>query len=103
MKRIIAVLLSLLLALGLFGCSKQEPTQQPTPQPTQQATQEPTQQPAQEPVPEPTSEPVDEDWDFTVIATEAIERPVLRLVNASGEIYSDSEPGRGVTAQQLAV
>ena len=41
--------------------------------------------------------------DETVIAMEAIERPVLRLVNADGEVFSGSEPGRGVTAQQLAV
>ena len=118
MKRIIAVLLALLLALSLFGCSKQDQPQQPSPQPTQQATQEPTQQPTQEPSPEPTAEPADEAWDFTVqierseqsytaedgtvIATEAVERPVLRLMNASGEIFSGSEPGRGVTAQQLA-
>ena len=143
MKRIFAVILALLLALGLFGCSKQGRPQQPTPQPTQQAAQESTQQPSQEPTqqptqqptaeptaeptpeptaeptPEPTSEPADEEWDFTVqverseqefraeddtvIATEAIERPVLRLVNTEGEVFPGSEPGRGVTAQQLTV
>ena len=68
---------------------------------------------------QPSSEPGDEEWNFTVqverfaqefkaeddtvIAMEAIERPVLRLVNAAGEVFSGSEPGRGVTAQQLAV
>ena len=131
MKKTIALFLALLLVVGLFGCSKQDQPQQPTPQPTQQAkqeptqqqtlepTQEPTQEPTAEPTQEPTPEPADEEWDFTVqverseqefkaedgtvIAMEAIERPVLRLVNASGEIYSGSEPGRGVTAQQLAV
>ncbi len=133
MKRIVAVLLALLLVLALFGCSKQDqptpqPTQQPTSEPTPQATPEPTQEPTpeptQQPTPEPTSEPTpeqpaDEEWDFTVqverseqefkaedgtvIAKESVERPVLALVNQSGEVYSDSGPGRGVTAQQLAV
>ena len=123
MKRIIAVLLALLLMAGLFGCSKQEPTQQPTPQqtqePTPQPTQEPTAEPTQQPTQEPTPEPAVEEWDFTVqverseqeyqaedgtvIARESVERPVLRLVNARGEVFTDSEPGRGVTAQQLAV
>ena len=130
MKRIIAVLLALLLISGLFGCSKQDQPQQPTPQPSRQATMAPTREPAQEPTqpptqepkpeptPEPTLEPADEEWDFTVqverterefkaeddtvIAAEAVERPVLRLVNAGGEVFSGSEPGRGVTAQQLA-
>ena len=123
MKRIVALLLALLLVTGLFGCSKQDQPQQPTAQPTQQPTQEPTQEPTteptQEPTPEPTQEPAEEEWDFTVqverseqefkaedgtvIAKESVERPVLALVNASGEAYSGSEPGRGVTAQQLAV
>ena len=123
MKRIVALLLALLLVTGLFGCSKQDQPQQPTAQPTQQPTQEPTQEPTteptQEPTPEPTQEPAEEEWDFTVqverseqefkaedgtvIAKESVERPVLALVNASGEVYSGSEPGRGVTAQQLAV
>ena len=129
MKRFISFCLALLLVLGLFGCSKQN--QQPTPLPTQQPAQEPTRQPAPEPTPEPTQEPApeptpeptpvpaNEEWDFTVqverseqefkaeddtvIATEAIERPMLRLVNTGGEVFSGSEPGRGVTAQQLAV
>ena len=135
MKRSIAVILALVLALSLFGCAKQVQPQQPTPQPTRQATPEPTSEPtpapspkptpeptpepAPEPTQEPTPEPADEEWDFTVlverseqefktedgtvIATETVERPVLSLVNAGGEIYSGGEPGRGVTAQQLAV
>ena len=131
MKRIFAVLLALLLVMGLFGCAKQAQPQQPTAQPTQQPTQEPTQEPApeptqepvpeptQEPTPEPTQEPAVEEWDFTVqverseqefqaedgtvIAKETVEQPVLRLVNQSGEVFSGNEPGRGVTAQQLAV
>ena len=122
MKRILAVLLALLLVSGLFGCSKQDPPQ-PTPQPTGQAAQEPTPQPTPEPTAqptqEPTPEPADEEWDFTVqverserefkaedgtvIAAETVEQPVLRLVSASGEVFSGSEPLRGVTAQQLAV
>ncbi len=127
MKRILAVLLALLLALALFGCAKQdrppeiaatptpEPAQEPAPEPTQQPTPEPTTEPA----PEPAPEPAEEAWDFTVqierteqeyraedgtvIATDAVERPVLRLVNAEGETFSGSEPARGVTARQLAV
>ena len=97
----------------------QQPTQEPAQQPTQEPAQQPTQEPAQQPTQQPAPEPADEEWDFTiqverseqefkaeddtVIATDAIERPVLRLVNTSGEVFSGSEPGRGVTEQQLAV
>lgn len=115
MKRIFAVLLALLLVLGVFGCTKQEQPQQPTQQPAPEPTAEPTTEPTQEPAPEPAAE----EWDFTVlverseqeytaedgtvIAKESVERPVLALVNPGGEAYADTEPGRGVTAQQLAV
>ena len=111
MKRSFAVLLALLLVLGVFGCTKQEQQQQPT--------QQPTQQPGPD-VPTATDAPERaEEWDYTVqverteqeytaedgtvIAKESVERPVLALVNAGGEAYADTEPGRGVTAQQLAV
>lgn len=69
--------------------------------------------------PETAQPPAAGEWDFTVqverseqeykaedgtvIATEAVERPVLRLVNADGEVFSGSEPERGVTARQLTV
>ncbi len=124
MKRALMVLLTLALVLSLFGCTQKE-----TPEPTQQpATQQPTPEPAPEQTQQPDTgvpaateapQPAAEEWDFTVqverteqeytaddgtvIATAVYEQAVLKLESASGEVFTGSEPERGVTAEQLAV
>ena len=120
MKRALMVLLTLAMVLSLFGCAKQ-PTPEPTQQPaTQQPTPEPTRQPATEaPAATDAPAPAVEEWDYTVqverteqeytaddgtvIASEVTERAVLKLMSAGGEVFTGSEPERGVTAGQLAV
>ena len=75
MKRLIALLLSALLLLGLCACGAAEsapaaasappaaePTPEPTPKPTPEPTPEPAPEPTEEPVPEAAFEP---DFSFS--------------------------------------
>jgi len=118
MKRALALLAALTMALSLFACASQPaapaaPEPAPQTQPAAPAQTQPA--PAQ---PQDTPAAQDEVWSYalrtetttneykaddgTVIATSSYEQPVLVLVNASGEEFAGSTPERGVTAEQLA-
>lgn len=117
MKKTLAILLALAMALGMFGCGSKEPQPTAPAQPTQQTAAPKTETP---PAPAQPQTAASEVWyyalrvdtkeqtykadDGTVIATTSYEQPILVLVNeGSGEVFDGDAPARGVTEEQLAV